>query len=148
MAKKHRKKHKPTKKRKVGALNSDALMLLVGGIAGAVAAHVGDVVFTGQSSYLAFGEIAGGGALAYFPKQPFVKGLGIGVAAYGSILALQTAGVIQGIANMAGVDMATSYNTRRIAGYRDVPRVGDFPKPSSVGRPQAMDRRLYAGVYN
>ncbi len=150
MAKKGHKKHKPTRRRKkMGAVNSDALMLLLGGVSGAVAAHVGDVVFTGQSSYLSFGEIAGGGALAYFPKNPFLKGVGIGIAGYGAILALQTAGVIQGIANMTGIDMATSYGKQRqIAGYRDVPRVGDFPKPSAVGRPQAMDKRLYAGVYN
>ena len=78
MAKKGHKKHKPTRRRKkMGAVNSDALMLLLGGISGAVAAHVGDVVFTGQSSYLSFGEIAGGGALAYFPKNPFLKEWGL-----------------------------------------------------------------------
>jgi len=122
-------------------------MLLLGGIAGGVAAHVGDVVFTGDSAYLAFGEVVGGGALAYFPKNAFIKGFGIGVAAYGAILGLQTAGVIQGIANMAGIDYSAMYNQRKLAGYRDMPKVGDFPKPSAVGRMQAMDKRIYAGIY-
>lgn len=148
MAKKKHSKKPHRRKKRMGALNSDALMLLLGGVTGAVGAHVGDVVFTGQSSYLSFGEIAAGGALAYFPKNAFVKGVGIGIAGYGTILALQTAGVIQGIANMAGVDKGTVYNQRRIAGYRDVPKVGDFPKPNAVGKTNAMDRRLYAGVYN
>jgi|SRR5579863_9176173 hypothetical protein len=148
MAKKKPKKHRSHRRKRMGAINSDALMLLLGGLVGAVGAHVGDVVFTGQSSYLAFGEVAGGGALAYFPKNAFVKGLGIGIAGYGMILGLQTLGVIQGIANMAGVDYSNIYNQRKIAGYRDVPKVGDFPKPAAVGRMQAMDKRLYAGVYN
>jgi hypothetical protein len=144
---KSHKKHKPHRRKRMGAINSDAVLLLIGGIAGAVSAHVADVVFTGDSAYLAFGEVAGGAALAYFPKHPFIKGFGIGVAAYGGILGLQTAGVIQGIANMAGIDYSAMYNQRKLAGYRDVPRVGDFPKPNAVGRMQAMDKRLYAGIY-
>jgi hypothetical protein len=147
MAKKgHKKHHKPHRRKKVGALNSDALMLLVGGVAGVVAAHVGDVVFTGNSNYLAFGEIAGGGALAYFPKNALLKGLGIGIAGYGTMLALQQSGVISGVMGAAGIDYGTTYApTRQIAGYRDVPKVGDFPKPTTVGR---VSKNLYAGVYN
>jgi hypothetical protein len=109
-----KKKHKPRKRRKgMGALNSDALMLLLGGIVGVVGAHVGDVVFTGESSYLAFGEIAGGGAIAYFPKQPFLKGIGIGIAGYGTMLALQTSGVISGVMGAAGIDYGMTYAPTR-----------------------------------
>jgi hypothetical protein len=147
MAKKGKgKKHKPTKRRKrMGALNSDALMLLVGGIAGVVAGHVADTVFTGDSAYLAFGEIAGGGAVAYFPKQPLLKGFGIGLAGYGTMLALQTSGIMAGVMSGAGIDYGMTYApTRKIAGYRDVPKVGDFPKPVAVGR---VKPSIYAGVY-
>jgi hypothetical protein len=147
MAKRGSKKHKPKHRRKkrMGALNSDALMLLVGGIAGVVAGHVADTVFTGESSYLAFGEIAGGGAIAYFPKQPFLKGIGIGIAGYGTMLALQTSGVMQGVMGAAGIDYGMTYApARKIAGYRDVPKVGDFPKPVAVGK---VKPSIYAGIY-
>jgi hypothetical protein len=124
---------------------SGTFELILGTVAGAIAGRVAYTTIAGLPAYaLQIIEIVGGGAVAWFmPNEPLIRGIGIGLLAEGTV---QTATLA--IPAMNGIDLSTQYNpTKHISGYRDVPKVGDFPKPAAVGRYDAMMARAYKGVY-
>jgi len=146
------KKSHSTKRRKVSGIKNDGtLEALAGGVLGLVAAQIIENSLpaqdtssnTGISDYaVSLGEVVIGSAVAYFSDNWFLKGVGIGIAAQGVSVGLVTFGVI------SGVDKAVTYNPqRKVAGYRDVKKIGDFPKPNAVGEARNMQRRAHASMY-
>ena len=146
MATKKRKKSVGGRRRKkMGAIKNDgSIEAIAGGIAGFILSRfIGNSIPTTVSAEtVGIVEVAAGAALAYFPKNWFVKGVGIGIAANGANDTLESFGLLTGVGN--------AYDpSRALNGYRDVNRLGDapFPKPAGVGNADKM-ARMYAGVYN
>ncbi len=142
-------------RKKVGAIKNDgSLEAIAGGMVGLVAAQIivnqipAQTSGTGGISDYAIAaiEVAAGGALGYFADNWFLKGIGIGIAADGLSMGLQTFGVISGVGT---VNKSVTYNpARKVAGYRDVNKIGDFPKPNTVGSTaRSMHRRAYGSMY-
>jgi hypothetical protein len=160
--KSHKKKSGSKKGRgrgKVGALNfnnkqdQDLLMLAGGTIAGAVVKRLADNLIAKQAQTTGVSikqgtvdliEIVGGGALFYFMDQPFIRGVGLGIA--GATVYNKTANM-----RLAGMGQATYTNlvpfqprpnvngvtaTPSVAGIGNV-NAYSFPSPSNVGRVRA-----------
>ena len=146
MAKKKKKVGRVKHRRhKVGAVSKGAFELVLGGVAGAVVGRLVYSTLTTLPQYvLQAAEIVGGGAAAAFSGgNPLVTGMGIGLLAEGSAQLMQEV-----IPAINGIDMSAQYfPSKHISGYRDVPKVGDFPKPAAVGRYEAMMHGAYKGVY-
>ena len=144
------------KRGRVGALNlnkpqdMDLLMLGLGTVGGAVVKRLADNLIAKQAQTTGVTikqgtvdalEILGGGALFYFMDQPFVRGLGLGLA--GSTVYSKTANL-----RLAGLGQSTYTNlvpfqprpnlngvtqTPSVAGIGNV-NAYSFPSPSNVGR--------------
>jgi hypothetical protein len=147
MAKRRKKvgRVKHHRRRKIGATGKGAFELLLGGVAGAVVGRLAYTTFTTLPQYvLQAAELVGGGAAAAFGGgNPLVTGLGLGLVAEGTAQIMQMT-----IPAVNGIDLSTQYNPQKhISGYRDVPKVGDFPKPAAVGRYEKMMHGAYKGVY-
>ena len=89
-------------------------------------------------------ELAGGAFGAYKIKaSPLVKGLLVGVSVYGGLRLASGLGVV----TLTGIGCADgsmgAYGRRRVAGFADVPAIGNtgrgvsqFPSPAAVGSPR------------
>lgn len=160
--KSHKKKSGSKKSRgrgRVGALNfnnkqdQDLLMLAGGTIAGAVVKRLADNLIAKQAQTTGVSikqgtvdliEIAGGGALFYFMDQPFIRGLGLGIAGatvYNKTANMRLAGLGQSTyTNLVPFQPRPNLNgvtaTPSVAGIGNV-NAYSFPSPSNVGRVRA-----------
>lgn len=140
----HKRKHG---RRKMGATKSGTLEVVIGAVVGGIGGRLAYSYITGLPNYaLQVAEIVGGGAVAYFAgSQPLLQGLGIGLLVSGVEQAMT-----EGMPGIAGALPPAGFGEqyRKIAGFRDVPRVGGlFPKPAAIGRTEQMMARSYKGVY-
>lgn len=160
MATKKRSSHKKRQHhgRRMGAIKPEtqtALMMIAGAIAGAVAKRFADNAIAKQTAVtidpklLSFGEVVIGGGVAWYAKNPFLKGLGLGIAAEAGVSGLVAMQVL------SGTDMALALDNRRLA--LPVPRpnlAGTTITPSvagvnAYGFPQGSlgKSAKYAGIY-
>jgi len=161
MAKKgHKKKKKVHHRRRMGAVNMSSVKPVVYGIVGTLAGLVSGRLLNNKlatmtlpvgGTVIGAGETAVGTIVAVKAKNIFLKGLGVGLAANGAWYALGNNGLkVLPAAIGYPPPNVERMNSMRIAGYRDVPRIG-FPKPNTIGNPvdrdRAMRARMYAGVY-
>ena len=140
------------KRKRIGAAGSGkGLIEMLAGAAGGVI--LGDIINAqfGKTApaYVTPAVLTVGGiAIAYVgAANAFVRGFGLGTFGAGVVGVGQDSGALQGIAGMLGGGSAATALPRRVAGFRDVPAVGAFPKPNAVGNTAAMMGRMYKGVY-
>ena len=133
-------KHKHHRRKRMGAAGG-SFEIIFGALLGAVITDFADQAV--QLPQYVFGSlaVAAGAMGAYFLKgAPIAQGIGLGVAAKGAV-------VLVGDFNpgskggLNGIDHGNVNLPRSIAGYRDVPSIGAFPKPAGVGAAQ------YRGCY-
>ena len=120
-------KTKHHRRRKMGAIKQDgSIEAFFGAILGYVAAYMGEAQIQSLSANaLAAIQVALGGSLAYFPKNWFVKGIGVGIGINGAATGLESFGLLSGIG-------AVYDPSRGVGAPKDVVRVG-FPKAVAVG---------------
>lgn len=133
---KGKKTKKTTHRRRVsGAGNSDALMMGAGAaIGGAGGWYVYTTQKTIQDSLMGALQLAVGGGLLYFIKNPIAKGVGAGLLASGGIILGESFGVLSGVTNLP-----SNSSKLKIAGYEAVRQLGavpgaTFPSPAGIGR--------------
>ena len=99
---------------------------------------------------LGAGEAALGGIVAAKAKHGFIKGMAMGVAGNGAVFMLGSRGLGLLPASIGyGPDLMHRPSRAMLQGFRDVPKIGNFPKPGAIGA-QRDRRRMatqYAGVY-
>lgn len=154
-----KKKKKKTVKRRVGARGgkgSEILMLLLGVAGGSLLGRfaAGFQTFV-KGILLGVLQVGVGVFIAYKVKSPLLKGVGVGLATNGLVYSLGSKGLALLPASVGEVYFP---QPAKVAGYADVPMVGRFPSPASVGEnkkggsPYGMNRndymaRIYGGVY-
>ena len=137
------------RRKKMGAIKQDgSLEALAGGVIGFIGAYVAEAQIQSLSApALATIQVLGGGAIAYFPKNWFVKGIGIGIAANGAQTAAENFGLISGIGSILTMNDPTRAGIGA-PGFRNVARLGQFLKPAAVGNStEARMARMYGSVY-
>jgi hypothetical protein len=161
MAKGKKSKKKTASKsrgKRMGALNvktdQDLLMIAAGVVAGGVVKRLADTLIAKQSSTTGVSiaqntvdvvQILGGGAVFYLVDQPFVRGLGLGLA--GSAIYTKTANLkLSGIGASPLVPFRPRPNLSG-AGVTQTPSIAganvyNFPKPAGVG-----NARRFAGSH-
>lgn len=155
MAKK-KKKHSTHKRRRISGIGTglkETAMLLLGATGGVLAGRFANSMVPNMSGTIAGGvEVGVGGLIAVKGgKYAIVKGLGVGIAANGLAYALGAKGLKVLPASM-GYGPPGPMPYRSVSGYREVPKIGNFPRPNAIGRANNMEAarvaRMYAGVYN
>lgn len=142
--------HHKSGKRVRGASGMDAIMTVIGAIVGGIGTTFANqkVTFL-QNKWIGLVETALGGIMVWKVNNPFVKGLGSGIATAGAANAAKGFGLLAGV----GANRSFRQATRpMVNGFRQVPKIGGnsaipgraFPQPSTVGR---VNARTYAGVY-
>ena len=142
------------KRKRIGAAGSGKglIELLVGAAGGIIVGDIAANAVPAPQYVWGTGLLVGGGGLAYVGgNNAFLRGFGAGLFASGVLNLGQDSGALKGIsggiAGMIGGGSAATALPRRVAGFRDVPAVGAFPKPNAVGNTAAIMGRMYKGVY-
>jgi hypothetical protein len=126
------------------------VQMVAGAVMGAVASRFVDNIIKKQTTITIDDKIlqiikAGAGVFAAVKmKQPFLQGLGIGVASQAAVAELTDMGVLTGIGRVD--PRSLKFPPRQVAG----PGASQTVYPS-VGQPvnaQAVGRAMYAGVYD
>lgn len=146
------------KGRKVGAIKMDSpqgqdLLMIAGGVlAGSVVKRLADNLIAKQAqttgvsikqSTVDLIEIAGGAAVFYFIDQPFIRGMGLGLAGstvYNKTANMRLSGVGQSTALVPFQPRPNLNGVTKTPSVAGVGNVYNFPSPSNVGRVRA-----YAG---
>lgn len=133
-------------KRVRGAAGMDALMMVLGALAGGIGtAFANSKVTFLQNKWVAGIETILGGVIVWKVAHPFVRGVGVGMAVTGGT------GTLKGFGVLTGIPYRRFPQAQPVNGFRNVPKIGNpnipgrqFPSPGSVGRSRDM---TYAGVY-
>lgn len=148
-----------SRKRKVSGLTSPATMdlvqLVAGAITGAVVKRFGDNILAKQTAIViddklkAFGGFVIGAGAAYFFKQPFLRGIGVGIAAESGVAGLVSLGVLSGSDMNTGRGLVIYQPRPNMSGTTMTPSVG-AGSTNAYGFPQSksgVGKATYAGVY-
>ncbi len=150
--KKTKRKHHP--RRRMGAVSgqTSALLQMLGGvIAGGVVKGFVDSAIAKQSTVkiddktLQAVEAVGGAFLAYKMKSPFLRGLGMGIAAGAVVAELKEMKVLTG-ASYGRVNPASLSFPNRVNGPGQSQTI--YPSVGSPANPHAVGGANYAGVYD
>lgn len=166
--KKHHKKGRKTHHRRMGALHTaglkDAIISTVGVAAGIIGGRLlnnminpspapGATVATSPKIRPAIlgGATAAVGVFAAMKlKNPAMKAIAMGLAGNGIMYALSSKG-LNVLPASVGYPPPNAVRPPRpmLNGFRDVPKIGNFPRPTVIGAPRDHARmaRQYAGVY-
>jgi hypothetical protein len=132
----------------LGVLGGRLLNNTIGGSTNSAAGTV--TVPIVPPAVLGAAETAGGAYVAIKAKHLFIKALGFGVAGNGGVYLLGSKGLGLLPASIGyGPDVMHRPARAMLQGFRDVPKIGNFPKPTAIGA-QRDRRRManqYAGVY-
>jgi hypothetical protein len=160
---KHHKKSGHKRRPRVGALGlskggiKDGLMLIAGATVGIIGGRMLNAMLvpatgtpTAPPTIIGVGEMAIGGMIAVKSSNPLVKGAGVGFAGNGGLFLLGAKGLGLLPATVGyGPDPMHRPSRAQLQGFREVPKIGAFPKPGAIG--SNRDRRrmasIYAGVY-
>jgi hypothetical protein len=160
--KKHKKVHHRRRSHSgMGAINAAGIMQglkLIGAVTGGflvtrvINNQLAKMTTPPSGTMVGAGELAVGALLAVKVKHPLVKAVGVGMGASGGITLLGSSG-------LKLLPATIGYAPHNIGpGFRQVPMVGNFPKPNQIGFPKPanigasdIDRRrmhrMYAGIY-
>lgn len=156
MAKKKSKKKATGGRRRVGKIpGGDAVPMIVGAIGGAILTkfankQIGTKV---KPALLAGGEALVGGMVAAKAKNPFIKGIGIGMAAAGGGALVGT--LVPSLAGVGDQSLFITTQPKYLNGmennpFRNVPKVGvvpgAFPRPASVGNARMNGINRVSGI--
>jgi len=160
MARKKRKVHHKGRRRRmhgpVTPAQKNVLMMFAGAVTGAVGKRFIDTTIPKAGITLSdtvkkiinVGEFVGGGVLAYAMKNPFLQGLGIGLAVEGGTGLLAQMNVISGVgeARIPMIDFKKQLGrpNPNFSGATKTPAVAGanayhFPTPPNVGRARRRD---------
>jgi hypothetical protein len=160
MARRRKKTHH--KRRRVGAIGGkgaikEAVMMVAGatlGIMGGRLLNSTMVPATGTPTIpptlIGAAEAGIGGIVAVKAKHGFIKGMGAGIAGNGMVFLLGAKGLGILPATIGyGPDPMHRPARNMLQGFRDVPKIGNFPKPNAIGANRDRRRMAtqYAGVY-
>jgi hypothetical protein len=131
------------------------LMMFAGAVTGAVGKRFIDTAISKQTAItlsdtmkkgINLGEFVGGGVLAYAMKNPFLQGLGIGLAVEGGTGLLAQMNVITGVGEaripMVNFNKQLGRPNPNFSGATKTPSVGNvynFPSPPNVGKARRRD---------
>lgn len=125
----------------------DSAMLLLGSFLGFIG-----ISWIAQKVPFLSGKIAGvvetlvGAVMVWKIGNPFVKGLGVGLAITGGNVAARGFGLLRGI-SMPSYLQTQKPLPSTMNGFYQVPKIGQpYPKPRGIGKTDGA--KLYAGVYN
>lgn len=138
----HRKRH-----RHMGAVSKhiiDGMQLFFGATIGVIVGElINDVQTIVPDNVIGWIYILLGGGVAILVDQPFVQGIGAGIAGNGALTEAQSLGFLKGIGRAPRM--------RKVAGYSNVAKIGNdptsFPKPSAVGWSAKLTPLHTRGVY-
>ena len=136
-------KHRHHRRKKMGAAGRP-FETIFGAILGAVVTDFADQAI--QLPQYVFGSLAvAAGAMGAFflSGAPIGQGIGLGVAAKGAVVLMGDFSP-NSKGGLNGVDHGNTKVSKAMAGYKDVPGIGNFPKPTGVGR---VMNGVYRGCY-
>lgn len=153
MAKRHHKTKKHhSRRRRVGAIGGDGMKMIIGAVAGAVAAGFASSKLATVDSKIKNGAMVVAGFLLTKNSNPMIKGAALGIAAIGGVGLVKDTGIISG-APMMELDRVSGFNSypnnpqlNAIAGFNQYVNNPQQNVISGVSNPAAYNIAAGAGL--